>query len=106
MTDPTFPQVGVFSSAPVKDLASSPTLVDLESPVPGVASITKSDTGAISPGRLFAIICTAAGDVKVSFADGSTYTFPVSVGHSLFPFQITRVWSTGTTATATFANMG
>ena len=57
------------------------------------------------PGRVFAVICTTAGNVAVQFADGSTLTVPVATGLTLLPFMVAQVLSSGTTATATYANL-
>ena len=56
-------------------------------------------------GRQFAIICTAAGNVKVKFSGGSTLTIPVQAGLTLLPWQVIQVFLTGTTATATYNNL-
>lgn len=74
--------------------------------VRGVIALTKSDNNVDdkSPGTSFAVICTGAGNVKVKFAGGTTGTYPVAVGLTVFPWAIARVFSTGTTATATYEN--
>lgn len=68
--------------------------------------LTKSDSDDddVAPGTDFCVICTVAGDVKVKFADGSTGTYPFPTGLSRMPWQIVRVFSTGTDATATYEN--
>lgn len=73
--------------------------------ISSVAAIVPSDAIAVSAGRQFAIICSSAGNVKVGFSGGGTLTIPVAVGLTLLPWQITQVFVTGTTATATFANL-
>lgn len=65
-------------------------------------AVTVSDTVLISPSTGFAIICGTAGNVKVSLV-GGTLTFPVPVGLTILPLAVTQLWSTGTTAVATYA---
>lgn len=55
--------------------------------------------------RSLKIMCTAAGNVAVTYADGSTGIWPVAVGTTTLPISITTVNSSGTTATATYANL-
>jgi hypothetical protein len=56
-------------------------------------------------GRSLFINCTVAGNVSVTFFDGSALVVPVNVGVTILPFAVTRVNSSGTTATATYANL-
>lgn len=56
-------------------------------------------------GRYLRVTCTAAGNVVVKFADASTETVAVSVGYNLYPFAAVAVNTSGTTATATYANL-
>jgi hypothetical protein len=66
--------------------------------------LTKSDTFTRQdPAVYFAVNCTVAGDVKVELG-GGTYVITVAVGSSFFPLGVIGVYSTGTTATATYAN--
>ena len=55
--------------------------------------------------RAVRIACTAAGNVALTYADGSTDVIPVNVGLSYLTGAITTINSAGTTATATFAAM-
>ena len=55
-------------------------------------------------GREFCAICTAAGNVSVTFADASVGVYPLGIGLNVFPLQVTQVNSAGTTATATYEN--
>ena len=71
-------------------------------PIRGVAVITP-DTPA-PPGRVFIVNCTVAGNVTVTFFNGQTHVIVVAVGYSVFPYMITNVTVSGTTATATYAN--
>jgi hypothetical protein len=43
--------------------------------------------------------------VKVAFFDGSTLVIPVNVGITILPFAVTEIVSSGTTATATYAQL-
>ena len=47
------------------------------------------------------ILCDVAGDAKVTTRDGTTLTIPLQKGYN--PLRLSRVWSTGTTATGIFA---
>lgn len=80
-------------------------IVTADSPISAATALTPSDSTTSTAGRQLAIICTTAGNVKVGFAAGSSLTIPVSVGLTLLPWQVTRVYVTGTTATATYANL-
>ena len=73
--------------------------------ISGNAAITPNDSSTVSVGRQFLIACTVAGNVKVAFSDSSTLTIPVAVGLSILPWAVIQVFVTGTTATATYANL-
>jgi|JI10StandDraft_1071094.scaffolds.fasta_scaffold97393_4 hypothetical protein len=71
-------------------------------PIRGVAVITP---GTAAPqGRVFIVNCTVAGNVNVTFLNGQSHIIPVAIGYSVFPYSITNVAVSGTTATATYAN--
>jgi hypothetical protein len=70
--------------------------------VPGRIALTVGT--AATAGRSFCAICTAAGNVSVTFADTSVGVYPLTVGVNVFPFQVTEVNTSGTTATATYEN--
>lgn len=75
--------------------------------IEGVKSVpTASDTVTFNEGRYLAIVCTVAGNVKVGFLDGTTLVIPVLVGLTILPWKVRQVFSTSTTATATYANLG
>lgn len=74
-------------------------------PFTSVVAITAHDSNQVASGRQFNVVCTVAGNVKVTLDDGSTFTFPVAVGLSVFPWAVKQVFVTGTTATATYSNM-
>jgi hypothetical protein len=67
------------------------------------AALTQSDTTRAEVGRYFRVNCTVAGDVKVTTPSGDD-VYTVAVGTSFFPVAVIRVWTTGTTATGTYAN--
>lgn len=70
---------------------------DIRVPV-GCAALTQSDTVADPAGPFRAVWCGVAGNLKVTFADGTVGTFAVASA-SRFEGRIKMVWTTGTTAT-------
>lgn len=60
---------------------------------------------AIKEGRQLFVNCSVPGNVAVTFADTSTLVTPVSVGANIFPWAVTKINTSGTTATATYANL-
>ncbi len=72
-------------------------------PIQGVVPLTVGTAAAA--GRGLRIICTTAGNVAIQFVNGSTDTIPVSVGLTILNFAVTEILSSGTTATATYANL-
>ena len=78
-------------------------------PVPGnpaaIGAIALTVGTAAKPGRYFAVVCTVAGNVALQFFDGSSLTIPVTTGLTTLPLAVTTVLSSGTTATATYANL-
>lgn len=73
-------------------------------PYSGVVALTPG-TPTASLGRSIGIVCTVAGNVSLTLQDGSTYVVPVAVGFQTLPFAVTQVNTSGTTATATYANL-
>ena len=75
-------------------------------PVQGVVALTASDDPGdnVEPGRWLRVVCTNAGNVSVVLADDSEDILPVTTGLTYLPLAVKRVNTTGTTATATFAN--
>lgn len=72
-----------------------------DQPVRGVQALTAG--GGNKPvGRIFVINATVAGDVVVTFYDGTTHTIAAPVGYSAYPYAVKNVVSA--TATATYAN--
>lgn len=58
--------------------------------------ITPSDSVDLAQ-AVRCLIVTGAGNIKVTTAAGNSVVLAVPVGY--LPLQVTRVWSTGTTAT-------
>lgn len=87
-----YPETGVV--VPVVNVAAQ-----------GAAAVAASNTVTVAPGSQFIINCTVAGNVKIGFADGTTLTIAVPVGTTILPWAVAQVFVTGTTATATYANV-
>lgn len=83
---------------------TSPWQVE-EPSITGTVAITPSDSVTVSAARQFLVNCTVAGNVKVAFSNSSTLTIPVATGMTILPWAIIQVFVTGTTATATYANL-
>lgn len=64
----------------------------------GIVAITPSDGSDIPGAYVRAVMAGVAGNINATFADGTTGIFPVLAGQ-IYPFNITRVLSTSTTAT-------
>lgn len=60
---------------------------------------------AAAPGRALAVVATVAGNVSATLSGGSTLVFPVPVGLTIIPLSVSEINSSGTTATATYANL-
>jgi hypothetical protein len=71
----------------------------------GLAAITKSDATVYDP-PLKGIMVTAAGTVQLVHKDGSTAPVQVAAGILLPVSNVTKVMSTGTTATGIVAWTG
>ncbi len=79
-------------------MAAQPALVGqrLTYPAMGGEAVTPSDSLDLSqPSR--GLLVTVAGNIKCTFIDGSVLTIPVSA-NSVYPFAVTRVWSTVSSA--------
>ena len=61
------------------------------------AAVTPADDGALRPTR--GLYIGGAGDVKVDMTLGNTVTFAGLLAGTILPIQVTRVYSTDTTAT-------
>ena len=68
----------------------------------GAVAMTVGATYAAQ--RSIAALCTAGGNMAITFSDASTFVVPVAVGFQTFPFAVTAVNTSGTTATCTYAN--
>ncbi len=80
----------------------------LNAPLDRAITLTPTDDTsppAPQPGAIFSVNCTVAGDVSVDLSSGDQYVFHAEVGQSYLPLSVQRVNSTGTTATAVFANL-
>ena len=65
--------------------------------VSGSFSISPSDTATFDPPSR-GLHVDVAGNLKVTFVDGTTDTFVVNAG-SVYPYAVKQVFATGTTAT-------
>lgn len=66
----------------------------------GGFAISKADADLAQPA--YGLWVGTAGDVKVTFEDGSTDTIPSVPAGIMLPIVAVRVWSTGTTASGFF----
>jgi hypothetical protein len=75
----------------------------------GEFSMTVGTSYTLSPGvaqaRSVHAICTVAGNVSVTYADGSTGVWAVAVGNQTIPAAAVAINSSGTTATCTYAGL-
>ena len=78
-------------------------LLAAEQPYQGVVAMVVGTAQAAQ--RAIRINCSAAGNVSLTYADGSVDVIPVSVGLSYIAGAITTINNAGTTATATYAAM-
>ncbi len=92
------------NNTPVSSAEPLPVADAGGAPYTGAVALTVGTSAAA--GRGLAIVCTAAGAVSVTFPDASVLVFPVQTGLTVLPFKVTRVNTSGTTATATYANLG
>jgi hypothetical protein len=110
-TDGALATVGAKADAAAAFGAASASLVALlkniataEAPFQGAIALTAGTPG--TAGRALRVNCTVAGNITLTYADGSTDTVPVNVGLSYLPGAITTAAIPGSGgATATFANM-
>lgn len=65
-------------------------------PYQGVLAITANGTALTKPVR--ALMCTVAGNVNLTMADGTTAVVPISA-NVLYPFMILSIAAGSTTAT-------
>ena len=69
----------------------------------GIASVTPADSGTNCPADTRGLACTGAGNASLVYADGTTGIVSLVLG-VVFPAAVTRVNSTGTTATGITAH--
>lgn len=67
----------------------------------GAASVTPSDSAEIPITR--SLFIGTNGNIKVTMADGQEITFINLTAGTIFPIQVVKVWSTGTTVTTVIA---
>jgi hypothetical protein len=60
--------------------------------------VTLDDTGSIPLTRALYVYHNNSGTVKVRMSNGDDLTFNFAAGVQIIPIRVTRVWSTGTTA--------
>lgn len=71
----------------------------LDSPIAGGAAVTPHDTNDLTTVTR-GIYLGASGDVKLITVDGDTLTFVGLSAGIIHPIRVSRVFSTGTTATS------
>ena len=64
-------------------------------------AVTLSDSTVLAPTR--ALYVGTGGNLKVTMAYGAEVTFTNVQSGSILPIQVTKVWSTGTAASAVIA---
>jgi hypothetical protein len=90
---------------------TSAIAVDANHPVPTASRGYRSSTAIVvgtnqTPGRAVHVVCATAGDVKIRLADDTEILITVAVGASYLPFEAKTVVAAGTTAVATYRNLG
>ena len=78
---------------------------DWTAPATGGAAVTVADTGTDTNGPFRALWVGAAGNVKVTTRDGSTFTLVGVAAGTLIPVAASLVWSTGTTVATPNTNI-
>lgn len=87
----------------VATAANQATLAALLGPVTGMIAMSTLDT-VYTVGRYFAVKCTVAGNVAITYSDDTISVLPVVVGLNVFYSAVKKVNTSGTTATATYEN--
>jgi hypothetical protein len=64
----------------------------------GAVSITPSDSAALTPEYVRALLVAVTGNVKVTMHDGTVVTLPLVAG-IVYKVSVSRVWLNGTAAT-------
>jgi hypothetical protein len=79
-------------------------LIGTNKPYQGAIAMTAGS--AVAAQRAIRVVCTVAGNITLTYADGSTDTVPVDVGLTIIPGAFTQVAIPNSGgATATFANL-
>ena len=73
------------------------TIVNHSAPAEYAVAVTKSDSTVLNATR--AIYIGGSGDVAVTMAGGGNVTFSTLAAGTILPVRVTKVLSTGTTAT-------
>lgn len=95
----------------VTDSNGNPIDTSHPGPVVDAANAPYSGSTAMTVGTVYTagrglfINTTVAGNVAVTMSDTSILTFAVSVGLTILPLKVTKVNTSGTTATATYAEL-
>jgi hypothetical protein len=109
--------LSMLTAGPVMAAASGVTLTDSNNQYTGTAAnpfttsvqpfttVTPFTVGgaAVLAGRSTAANCSVAGNVTYTMAGGGSYTVPVVVGWTNFPFGVTG--ASASTATCTYVNL-
>jgi hypothetical protein len=74
---------------------------DSTAPARRAAAVTLSDSTVLENTR--GVYVGGAGDLKVSMVEGGDVTFSAVPAGTVLPIQITKAWSTGSTATLVLA---
>jgi len=89
--------VAIWLSMPASD-AYSRKKFDMGMPATNAVAVTPSDSVDLSYVSR-AVYVGASGNVKVVMADSGTVTFVGVPAGATLPIRVSRIWSTGTTAT-------
>lgn len=92
------------TSPPVR--AAPPLVVDSINgrPTQGFRAMTLNT--AIAPGRQFVTVCTVAGTLTVTFANGTTLALvPVGVGITTYPWAVSKYNTFATGTCSSFGNL-
>ena len=77
--------------------------VDATTSASGARAVTVSDSLDLPLAPCDGLYVGAAGDVKLTMANGDVITFSTLAAGIVHPLKARRVWSTGTTATGPIA---
>lgn len=73
--------------------------LSLTSPIRGCKSVTPDDSNDLPDGVTRAVYIGGSGNVKMTLINGDVATWINAADGQLIPCMVTRIWSTGTTAT-------